>query len=163
MGAGVTFSSLVGCFLAYAQLSIAMDSERTARDEEQWRAKEHLLNTSPWLSGLDLQGMDLARRHLAGRKLDHALLGGVQLVEANLSGAGLTHADLTGAVLRGADLRNADLSSADLTGADLRGALLAGANLDLAVSDHTTRWPVGTKLIYPSGRTTRIKSATGLV
>ena len=67
---------------------------------------------------------------------------------ANLKRANFRGADLSGADLRGANLRAVDLEGTNPdTGASLVPANLSGANLEWAVANDYTQWPVGVDVV----------------
>jgi hypothetical protein len=121
------------------------------------RNLRHAQAQSAFLVMADLRGADLTQATLTdarmqGAWLQHSSLRGAQCLRLRLQAANLRNADLGGA-----DLREADLRQADLTGANLKGVQLAQA-----VSDKSTKWPLGFK--PPNAvmkETTPSKAATG--
>jgi hypothetical protein len=85
---------------------------------------------------------------LAGASLRSAALAGANLQRAGMRGADLLKADLQladlkGADMRGADMRGVNLRGADLRGADFREARMQKADINHALYDDATRWPIG--------------------
>ena len=97
------------------------------------------------LSGkANLRRADLSEANLRWANLRCAHLNGAKLIRADLRKADLCGANLFGAKLSGADLRGADLCDADLGGeADFSNASLEQRQIDLAVSDQSTKLPHG--------------------
>lgn len=115
-------------------------SQDTKKGQEMWKRhpaiiriwdadlSDTLLESFPFMEGIDLRFTNLSGAHLSGTFLD-----GANLVGANLEGTDLSYAvledtylgpdlrgvNLVGADLKGANLNNADLSGVDLTGVDL--------------------------------------------
>lgn len=94
-------------------------------------------------------GVDLSQVNLEGANLQSLRLENVwDLDQANLKSANLSSASLAQVFLQGSDLRNANLSNADLTGAnlsdaDLRQANLSQIQLERAVYNEKTQFPIG--------------------
>jgi uncharacterized protein YjbI with pentapeptide repeats len=93
---------------------------------------ETLLESFPFLEGVDLRFTNLGRGHLSG-----AFLNGANLFGANLEGTDLSYAVLEdtylGPDLRGVNLVGADLRGANLFGADLSGVDLSGVDLSCSI------------------------------
>ncbi|WP_190711088.1 pentapeptide repeat-containing protein [Leptolyngbya sp. FACHB-402] len=122
------FSSIVGAFLSYANLTSANLTSANLTSANLTSANL----TSAYLTSAYLHGADLSSADLSSAYLSSADLYGADLSSANLSSADLYGADLSSANLYGANLTRANLDSADLYGASLYGADLYGADLSSA-------------------------------
>ena len=113
-----------------------------------------------WLGGAHLEGAFFYRSHLEGASLYQAHLKGADFDSAHLEGAkfgkpsnwmasGPEGANLEGAFFGRAHLRGTSFEKVDLTGADFRWADLreakglTRAQLEKAITDETTRLPMG--------------------
>ncbi len=146
-----TFTTTVGSFLSYANLSstnLSLTDLHSANLSHADLSRSNLSRVElddANLSFANLSSAELNSAYLVEANLFSANLSGAIFFSANLSGANLCDAnldstDLVSADLRSVTLNSANLNSAELYSADLRGADLSYADLYSISWDEQTNW-----------------------